>query len=443
MNGVKIINDWCRPNLRGYIIILICVLIEILIDCAGGIIYVRHADTSTYFDAAEIIMRGGIDESRTPIYPFLLGCFNLLTHSEHYTSIIMVIVQWLCFLISVFYMLKTLRLFNVPEKAIFWITLFYAVCPGINSHNYLIVTDSLALSFAVLYMYLCARAWFAPNMKHYMAVWTMVLIMIFLRPIFIYLLPVTIVFAVLLSRRERTPRMILVNIIGTVVNLMVIGAYVYSMNEKFGIKTISVVSSANNYHIVRSLHAKPGDDFGNQELINAVDSCYNTTPEIAFSPIFREWSELYVRFGGAEMTRFVNSALMNNRLGACCKVMGHFYKATDYPIFCSAVPSTLWDLFALNISFFYIVAVLWTVAIIREWMRNRKIPGVFSLCWMVYVCGLLVAMIGAPGEYGRLTLPCAAPLMIFVGWVCSHIKWHGHERDEHYHDDFGNAELER
>lgn len=409
---------------RGYTIIFVCVLVEILYTWLfTGQICFYHADIVTYFDASIKTMSWQLDESRPPVYPFMLGVLMALVHDREVVELIMVAIQWIVFLISAVYLGRLLGRFVKSESIAFWIVLFYAVCPGINSLNHVAMTDSLGLSFTVFYLYLCMRNMNKLTIKSLFALWGMVILMVMLRPIFVYLIPCTILFnCVVWFTKGRMKRYILGSLACVVLCAMIIGGYVYGMNERYGIRTIALTSATNNYHVVRMLHAFPNGDFGNPELIAAVDSAYKANPNIGITDFFNEWVDFHVRFGGDEMSRFVNQTMSDNLTAVIPKMLGHFYKASTCQLFCSAVPSTLWDLVAVNFAVYYIVAIMWTCLIVFQYMKCREIKPLFMVSLAIYVCGLIVGIAGAPSEFGRITLPCAVPMLIFIGWTFDHLK---------------------
>lgn len=432
MKKITWLPDWLMKytvlNIRGYAVIFVLALLQIALSCADGSFYLIHFDTHSYFKAIDTIFSGNIDAYRTPVYPLILGCLKSICGDIQVVYVWIVILQWLFFLYSAVYLGKFLKVIGIVGHVAFFVVLAYVLSPNINGYNYFVTTESFAVSSMVFLLWWGWKCYDSQSVRNQVMLWGMVLLMIFLRPIFLYLIPVMAVYEIVVWKVSNYGRKYILSVLSSIlITVGCLGLYVNRMSKAFNVPSLTIVSYHNNYHVVRGLHALPNGDFENAVLVAAVDSIYKADPDNAdLGPIFDEIFELQDRFGYGACNDFVMRAISENKPQVVCKVLGHFYKASQYKAFNNHRRSSLWELFAPGFNLIYIVMIIWSYLIIRLIYVRRSIDPITLMAWMLFVSGVLVAIIGAPSDYGRLTMPCAAPLMVFFGWFCSHLRWHDH-----------------
>lgn len=416
-----------KLNRCGYMLICICAALEF---CYIGVtwgFYHYNVDTWSYFGAFDVLLSGEIDASRPPLYPVFIGICKAIAGSLINGAILIVTIQCIVYMLSAFYLGKICKEFISSDTLCFFIVLFYVLCPGLNTYNFYVSTESFAMSLSVMLIWCIIKAFSLKTAGWQVAVWGISLALIMLRPIFIFLVGIVPLCAVLIWYVKRTDkRFLYANCILAVITIGAVVGYVYRMDKVYGVRSITMATTCNNYFLVRQSLSTPGSDkLNNSELIAFVDSAYRVSPELTIDDTYKEYDELINRFGREDVTDFVNGAISSNFKSIIPKIVGRFYNASHVSIFATTPPtlvSYIWDFFVLSISFFYIVSIVWAIVLCRQFKASKNLNIVFLFMWLFYTCNLLIAIAGAQAEWGRLTLPCAVPMLIFIGWMFGHLK---------------------
>lgn len=172
------------------IIYSLAITFSVLIIVGWGI--KEPYDSPSYINAWDIISNGQIDITRTPTYPIIIGICKIMFGLYSYKYGI-IAFQHLLFLISIYFFYELLiRLFD-NSKTNFWITLVYGIYPGIINWSNYILTESLAVSGIVFVLFYSIELYYKINIKNILFYMFWLLFLIFLRPSFMYLLPVFLI----------------------------------------------------------------------------------------------------------------------------------------------------------------------------------------------------------------------------------------------------------
>ena len=171
-------------NLRKYKLMVLMVVFTI----AVRLIYYNtlmypyvFPDTSGYtgFDFYNFFHNG-----RTFVYPVFLAVLRTVFGADAYLRIACV-VQDLISIISIVYMHKTIILLTNKKSLAKWVSFFYGNSIAVLGWNYCILTESMALSFTVIYLYYFLFFLNNKNDKNGLLCVFLLFIMIFLRPTFL------------------------------------------------------------------------------------------------------------------------------------------------------------------------------------------------------------------------------------------------------------------
>lgn len=204
-------------------------------------------DTWTYFDTWKFYFLSRpetfIDSYRTPVYPLFMSLTSL-DGLLPLTSI--AFAQWIVFILVIPWFRRLAHMLVRSESITFWMTLFYVAYWGVIDVNYWIRTESLSQSFLILFVYHTIRAMRKPKKKSlvWSAFW--LLILVFLRPAFLYLPPIYIAVCLYIMARNR--RKGLMGLLGASVVCGIIYGYAAAFEHRHGFFAISDVSDYNNYY---------------------------------------------------------------------------------------------------------------------------------------------------------------------------------------------------
>ena len=205
-------------------------------------------DTPTYIRAWQNICDYGIDFFRTPVYPLIIGLAETVTGALYGPAIAFIqSLQWLMFIMSVFSFYAIARRLIHSEPASLVATAMYAFSPFALYYNNYIMTESPAASWLVMLTHLLLLYYERPSIKNISGITLLTLLLVFLRPSMIFLLPLVAVYAivVIVINRQMWRRYIAL-LPGIALVGVATGCYIGVMHSKCGIPAMSSVLMLND-----------------------------------------------------------------------------------------------------------------------------------------------------------------------------------------------------
>ena len=383
-------------------------------------------DTPSYIAAVNQIWNGELDVFRTPIYPWFIGLFNLIFKDSG--EIALVIFQLIVFLFSCKYLYKLSKYIVKKDKCIFWVLAIYMLYPAFIQYTLFILTESLSISVTIFFIYTSVKLLFyRNNILGFLLPSIWLLFLIFLRPIFICILPLLLIFYIYVIKKEGRSKMCITTLLGGF--LFIIGIIVWyqiSITLKFGIHSISSVTLMNNYHSLR--------------YMGIIDPTLAPTPELrreveATIPArFNEKSETYWH----EFERMTSVSNLKDIETYEKRTISHYkkdyiesivhrwvWKARMYPI----LPGIYfnWKISFLNtfipdLGFYWLFLTSYLIFLIMVFIKKRTlmVPEIFLTLFCLSI--FITSVIGAMSEYTRLNLPAMPAFFILLAGVISHIN---------------------
>lgn len=207
--------------------------------------YTISGDSSEYISVSSLeILKGNLDIRRVPIYPFILDgvqfISNIITDSQNIYLYIVVIIQMICSLISVYLLYDILKMYIANRNICLVITLLYGISPSIIGWDKIILVESFALSGTVVFIWLLAKYLREPNLKIGLVVNVFTLVLIFLRPTFLLNYCVLLAFWIIRFCMYKSERKILgCNIICSLLLGFLILGYAGKFYSQYGVVTLS------------------------------------------------------------------------------------------------------------------------------------------------------------------------------------------------------------
>ena len=371
-------------------------------------------DTKSYFQAYESLRSGIIDDFRTPIYPIFVGIFqNILKGTPLYATIML--LQIIVFLISVHYLYiltKPLR----DTKTRYLLTFVYGVIPLIPSWCNIILTESLAISGSIFYLYYTINSIKYQLTKYVWLsiLWTLLLIM--LRPAFIYLIPLNFFICIILFKKS-TKHVIYNGFIGNVIIALIFCGYCYQMKQTYGIFSPSGVSIINKYVIDR-------ENIFNTSLIKDkhvktfIDSLQQ---ENKYTP-FQEAIEIANKLGYERL----NNAISDNRQHMLIDhgIIKRIYATSrcNYSVVAGIIPLNFIEPVIPNLASIFIIIIIFSYIILAYIYTHKSIPYTTITLLFFSIGNILISIIGGPNDHGRLIMPSFPAVLLLTGILIQMIK---------------------
>lgn len=383
----------------------------------------QFPDTKTYYIAADRLLNGEWHVSRTPIYPAIIAIGKILLGVRGYYFTVG--VQVIAFFLSAVILQRLSVKLCGSKRVTFWIVTAYLIFVTLSSFPVRILTDSLGTSGVVFMLWYLLRKYpTAPNVTDLCSASGILILLIFLRPFFIYLLPVLAVYylGILWTQRAKFKTGFLTGAAGLVIAIGFIQLYRTAMYHNFGIQSISIVSSVNNYFPVRAA-VEPNPDLTDNPKMKAYLKELKNRGFQADS-ILNELRHLRSISTDKEFESYVGKQLSQNRVAVLKKIAGRAYV--------SALPSVYlpihysdwlickelsWRLPSMTVYFLFIL--IYAIGWVKVWRHNRQIPLPSLLLLMISAGATCASIIGAQAEWSRLSLPGFPALLIMIAIALS------------------------
>lgn len=413
-----------RTPLLSYPVLLLLFITELWLiirpdfgDALGG-------DGRSYFAAIDSLAAGYPDLYRTPVYPLILMALKAVTGpaliekaSQVANCVFSVIGAW--------YLMRLAGKFAFGRpRAVFWLTAVYCLTPWWHLWTHHVLTEPLALMGMSAYLYWAVRdlpGRVGVRSGVMSGVWLVFLV--FLRPVFICLLPIVAVYWAALRRRGRGA---VAGMTGWAVCVALLLAYVAAYGHAHGTYKLSAVSQWNNFNFLSQAGLHSPAYTSNPKFVSFIEGTIATYDTISADPLIIHYKE--VPDAGDDITLAdiddeIHTALRENP-GEALRAMWVRVRVLvwndllfpyDYIPWLKTVETTWFPVTGLLI-IFQILSAVWLV---RLWRRGVRPAGAW-LCWGVMVSVSWASFIGAFYEWYRLTVP-AVPAMLML--VCQMLSF--------------------
>ena len=385
-------------------------------------------DTAGYFTAFDTLASGRLDLWRTPVYPIVIGAIRAIAAPYELRAV--EVVQWIVFFLSIPAMrLAATRVIGERHHtAVFAATALYTLCPSILAYNDFILTESLSVSGSVFFAasLLKGLRLDRPGSMLRAMLWLLALIM--LRPLFVCYLPVMAVVIVgyRLQGGARVRRAFRSALLGFAVCIGVLGGYVAVMYHTYGITSLSIVNSLNNYYIFRRNGVVTPESASNPVVKAAIERHF--VENARFEQIWAEELNILDDVGPAVFADYIGELMANHRQ-TIVDVWSFrlFYKSTYYALSHDAQMTCRFDrpkppFIPLCDGMVFLILTLTALCCLWGW-RRRVNPGVLFVGGAPLVL-MVSSLIGAQDEYSRLSLPGIPLIILYIIYLTDRI-WHG------------------
>ncbi|MBQ4291584.1 MAG: glycosyltransferase family 39 protein [Muribaculaceae bacterium] len=379
------------------------------------------ADTESYINAFDVYMSGGIDKFRTPIYPIFLGIMKGIFGSHF--PLATIIVQHIIFIATLpFFFSLTEKLFkSLPFSMILSVLLLLAI--EIANWNNFLMTESLSTSLTILLLFSLYNLVKKPSVPTFLTCLLLSVLILLIRPAFIYLIPAFCIFFVILlfSKKHRKASAYYCMAI-TAALTIVASAYVIVFHNVFGVYAFSNVSIVNKYYTLRQNGLIDTSESSNSALVADIENFKKINGETNrfIRRTYHEIQTLDSIYPLYDIDKIVTSSISHNKGKCASLVLGRFRMAmTDY----DTVPVSFYSLVKNKITYIYLVLLFATIIIAWGFIRRRE-PNQWLLMLYVLAMGhFATTFIGAQGDWHRLLEPAMPIFLLLAGEIfIRHIK---------------------
>ncbi len=385
-------------------------------------------DSPTYLNYSFNIFKGQIDGFRTPVYPYFIECIRLLSKKNLIRNI--VFAQSAISFATIFIFFKIACFSFKSRKVINASTLLYALMLPLINYDVMIITESLSIGCIVFLTMIMLGYLKKQTILKAIFITMYAFFAIMLRPAFIILIPVIVLFWLLrLAFYKKERKICLFGLATSILVILLIHGY-SSLNKKengfYGISTVTninqldLIISSNMYmngddtalsNIIRADFSKPltADEHWYplmhiihnnppKRIADFIANCIKHQPDIFIKRIFKTFNALQTS------NIFINYA--QPKQGFLPRLIMDIEAALFFVTFNKVVIFLLFDF----------------IVIIVSWLRTKQPPWINIILWLLIVSQISVAIIGAQSEYQRLivaTIPCLIILLfLYIDKIC-------------------------
>lgn len=402
-----------------YLISFFWFILALIISPSG----ITAIDTISYINAYESISNAKPDIFRTPVYPVLLGIIKGVFGVNLMFKVV-IIFQFIIFLLSSYVLKKLLLHYTGNNRVVFWICVIYLCLPSYVTATVCILTESLSISGIIFLLWFLTHSLPSfPSIKDIFYTFLCLFLLVYLRPIFIYLIPILFIFYTILICKNNKISIFrkCLPYLSLLLIFLSILAYKDKMKETYDIKSITFVSTINNYHTARERSGIIPSLTKNAEL----RECLNTAIEQSKDTYddFKVF-EGHIENNYGAFEEYVNELLIIYPRNTLATILYRFlYESTSHSAFGVAIsyfPVYLLDnIIYPQMQFYWIIIILFIIVIIKEIKKSRSIPCESILLLLMSLGIVIASIIGAWAEWSRLMMPGAPALLLIIGKLCT------------------------
>jgi hypothetical protein len=362
------------------------------------------SDTKTYIQARVNILDGDVDPLRTPIYPWFLKLVQWIGPTRNFLHDVFIIQALLSFAsIWLFYKiaLSLLKMHPLVLAA----TWLYALSPAIANYDMCVLSESISIDAMLVFLFLMTNYLEKPTRSKAFFYTLFVLVLVMLRPAFIYMYGVMILFCIGIARW---------GLLAMALNMLLLIVYIHRNSTLNGVNSISRVSAENQLELIGKYDIYPLG--GDSTLTRIIRTNLRDTTRFFLGLLQDSLREEQIP--PARVDRYVRTAISAAPGAYIQKTLARGWSMQSEPatgIFAQrGEHNSRFTNFILQfnpVNFFF-VSLLLIVSLIPL-IRTRKVCWFPLLLWAIITAHYLVTFLGARTDHPRLFV-IAIPLLILL-----------------------------
>lgn len=374
--------------------------------------YGTSPDTISYFNTwTDNLVHFRIDISRTPVYPLLMGIMgSIFGKAKIYIG--MAVMQSVVAVISIPYFYQTARYVLKLSSAALIITFFYATYPAFLWWNHMVLTESFAMSGSIFMVYCLLSAFYKKSIRYsiYASLW--LIFLLFLRPAFIYMLPVLVVCSLILLLKKEREKIAIALLAGVALTTMLLLGYMTEFKKEYGFWGFTRISVTNRYFIARENGILDSNMTSDKSLSQLIERNYKKNGAYKYygedlAKIWQEWRYIRQHYDSPTIEEVVDQSIRANKIRYARAIMGNLKRCVEEQFFDDSFSFTCTSPFRINFYNGWIVLVLFLYLLYTVYMIWRRccMPWPEILLLLLGLSGFIVVFVGSMAEYCRLLMP--------------------------------------
>ena len=424
----KIKNFFKQPIL--YLIIVIILIQKIIYSNIPEV--GRTGDTEGYLlsYSQASIFKGYLDQDRPPVYPYFIKLINKIVGEENLEKNI-VIAQKVLFLASVILFYCTARLLINNKIIVSILTLIFGILPSINVWNTFIITESIVGFEMILLAFITIKYLKKPSKILAGGMGIILLGMILTKPVFIYLIPIYILFIVLRFVFNKEERKKLYFAMGSLIICgVVLILYCIQMNNLYGTFGLTAISNKNTLltAIYSGAYIEIPDNKISQKLSEIIGK--QPTEEETYVILndnilnnysdeeIEEFAELSMKTNAYKMfvvDRFAK--IVNTNIGVSYSFGNQSEEGEIYNL--NVIGSLM---FPITFGMIYIILLISIIYLIWYLIKYKKINWICAFFTSAIFANIFTLIFGAPFEEQRLFFPSMCLVLLYIGVIIEKFK---------------------
>lgn len=350
-------------------------------------------------------------QGRVPIYPFICRIIQKIFGEEYLQFV--VILQYVIGYISTVYFFKALQLLIKNKKCITLFTILYALCPAIIAWNNVILTESIALSFTVIFIYHIIKYIKTPNLLSGSVTIVIAFILTFHRPTaIIYVLFLEIFWVARFIFERESIKIDFKCFIMSTISIVLVIIYGILFYRTFGFFSISnVVVRQDLYVCIEEEYYKSSTD---ENFIKCIDEglerdrfdIWAIIKDIQEKYNIVEIKELTAYCKKENMKEYVDHIICLNNEHASVMFESYILDADN-----NYLQKAVRGIFSfITFAHIYIVIIIELILLIYNWIKNKKVPWIHCGLFGFTLVIVYSSFIGTCAEYMRTAI-CALPFV--------------------------------
>lgn len=373
-------------------------------------------DVPYYFLAGEHLWNGELDCLRTPVYPLLLKVFSVCFGDKGSIAGI-IILQSVVYLISVASLKSITTQVIKNQKIQYAVMLLYVLCVAPGWCNEML-TESLSISGCVIITDLIVRYIKKSTYSLSFAIALLSIILVFLRPSFIFLFAILPFLWIVLWIRKKQRLLQSISLILMLLCATSYFAYCKAYEKEYGVFTSSISFVCNDiYNLKRSgvWNIERVTNPQTKQLMRGIEASVNYEP--IYQAVMNDHKSLSSIIQGCnEMNTGNEKQLREHQIKITAVSFDKRFSAsvnTQTPISSALFASSLF--LSLPLSLFYFIVVISLLALMIYFFLKKNIPLTATTIILFTAAQCFGIVLYASEAHERLLLPVYPLFLVLLG----------------------------
>ena len=370
---------------------------------------IQMNDSPTYIQFAFSKLLHLEIQSRTPVYPIIIRICQVLFGNEYLQFL--VILQYVLWYVSIIYCYKTLELVAKNKVCVTLFTILYSLCPAIITWNNMVLTESIALSGTMIFLYYIIKYIKQPTFLSGSIAIIIAFILTFHRPTaIIYVLFLEIFWVARFIFERKHIKIDFKCFILSTITILMVGVYGLLFYRTFGFFSLSNVTVRQDLFVcIREEYYKNSDD---KQFAEDIEKA------IKEKPILNTIEDIQDKYNILEIKKFSDDCKKKNMdkyieyIGNLCQD----HAQVNFEGYTIRIDDTNTQMVIRKIFTFvafihvYIIIIIEFIWLIYRWIKDKKVPwihcGLFAFPFVI----VFSSFIGTCAEYMRTAI-CVMPFI--------------------------------